>query len=133
MENITPSTFIPKIVKIKRPRIKRKSKKCGPKGGDGVQEEIDPLDLHGRGLAGIVRGKAVRDRTDSVFGFDRGLEERKRHRRWGALHAFPVSPLTRRGFGLPLLPPSMELRRLQEEANNLIGNLRERNGSRNAK
>ncbi|RWW49033.1 hypothetical protein BHE74_00044851 [Ensete ventricosum] len=81
MENITRSTFIPKNAKIRRPRIKRKSKKCEPKGGDGVQEEIDPLDLHGRGLAGIVRRKAVRDRADSVFGFDRGLEERKRHRR----------------------------------------------------
>lgn len=63
-----------------------------PERGDGVEEEIDPLDLDGGGLAGVVGGEPVGDGTRPVRGLDRRLQQRKRHRRRRALHrVFPSS------------------------------------------
>lgn len=76
-----------KRIKV-RFHIRTGIEKRRPEGGNGVQEDIDPLGLDGRGLAGIVGGEAVGDRAGSVVGLDRGLQERKWHRRGGALHGY---------------------------------------------
>lgn len=52
-----------------------------PERRDGVQEDLNPLELDGGGLPRIVRGEPVRYRAGPILGLDRRLEERERHRR----------------------------------------------------
>ena len=66
-------------------------------GGYGFEEEVDPLDLDGGGLAGIVGGEAVGYGAGPVRALHRRLQQRERHRRRRALHATRLP--------LPLPPP----------------------------
>lgn len=75
-----------------------------PEGGDGVEEEVDPLDLDGGGLSRVVGGEAVGDGAGPVRALHRRLQQRERHRRRRALH---VLRLTSR-----IAPPARRRRRL---------------------
>jgi hypothetical protein len=66
-------------------------------GGDGFEEEVNPLDLDGGGLSRVVGGEAVGNGAGAVRVLHRPLQQRERHRRRRALHA-PLLRQTRRLF-----------------------------------
>ena len=68
-------------------------------GRDRFEEEVDPLDLDGRGLARVVGGEPVGDGAGAVGALHRRLQQRERHRRRRALHGArsPRAPRLVRG------------------------------------
>lgn len=61
-------------------------------GGNGVEKEVDPLDLDGGRLARVIGFELIRDGARPIVRLDRGQEKRERHRRRGALHLYPYVP-----------------------------------------
>lgn len=55
-------------------------------GRDGIEEEVDPLDLDRGGLARVVGGEPIGDGAGAVGALHRRLQQRERHRWRRALH-----------------------------------------------
>jgi len=48
----------------------KREEENGLERGDGVEEEINPRDFGGSGLAGVIRGESVGNGACSVVGID---------------------------------------------------------------
>lgn len=63
-----------------------------PERRDRIEEKVDPRELSGRGLLGIVGGESVRYRAGPVIGLDGGRQQRKCHQFACTLHSTRCLP-----------------------------------------